>query len=541
MHMGRDLEQRPCLNEDAMLAGDAATQTKRPIVVEMTDISKRFGPTVANDRVALTLCEGEIHAVLGENGAGKTTLMNILSGMYSPDSGAIAVRGETVWIDSPSDALALGIGTVYQHFTLVPNLTVLENIVLGARGRFILQLSEAERGLASMLTEFGLSVSPHVEIRHLSLGERQRVEIIKALLRGSRVLLLDEPTSVLTPVEVDGLFKILRRLRESGVSVVLITHKLEEALSVSDRVTILRQGRKVGEILPADLAMTSRAAAKQRIVELMFGGAEPVASVLRLNATADRNALLTLRDVNALGDRGAPAVRGLSLELRAGEIFGIAGVDGNGQKELGEVIAGQRRTAGGSVTIGGRDIANRGVPAAIKAGVGYVTDDRLGEGCVPGASVAENVVLKTIAKQPFSNGFWLKRGAINVHAQELVQEFNVKTPGTSTRMTLLSGGNIQKLLLARELAMNPTVLVCNKPTNGLDLQTAQSVLRMLRNQADQGRAVLLISSELDEILEVSDRVGVMYNGELVGVFPRAQAEIETIGRLMLSGRAEAAA
>lgn len=541
MHLGRDLEQRPCLNEDAMLAGDAATQTKRPIVVEMTDISKRFGPTVANDRVALTLCEGEIHAVLGENGAGKTTLMNILSGMYSPDSGTIAVRGETVRIDSPSDALALGIGTVYQHFTLVPNLTVLENIVLGARGRFILELSEAERGLASMLTEFGLSVSPHVEIRHLSLGERQRVEIIKALLRGSRVLLLDEPTSVLTPVEVDGLFKTLRRLRESGVSVVLITHKLEEALSVSDRVTILRQGRKVGEILPADLAMTSRAAAKQRIVELMFGGAEPVASVLRLNATADRNALLTLRDVNALGDRGAPAVRGLSLELRAGEIFGIAGVDGNGQKELGEVIAGQRRTAGGSVTIGGRDIANRGVPAAIKAGVGYVTDDRLGEGCVPGASVAENVVLKTIAKQPFSNGFWLKRGAINAHAQELVQEFNVKPPGTSTRMTLLSGGNIQKLLLARELAMNPTVLVCNKPTNGLDLQTAQFVLRMLRNQADQGRAVLLISSELDEILEVSDRVGVMYNGELVGVFPRAQAEIETIGRLMLSGRAEAAA
>ena len=516
-------------------------QGERAIVVEMTDISKRFGPTLANDRVALTLREGEIHAVLGENGAGKTTLMNILSGMYSPDSGSISVRGQAVQIASPSDALGLGIGTVYQHFTLVPNLTVLENVVLGAKGRFVLDLSEAERTLNEMLSEFGLSVSPHAEIRHLSLGERQRVEIIKALLRGSRVLLLDEPTSVLTPVEVDGLFKILRRLRESGVSVVLITHKLEEALALSDRVTVLRQGRKVGELPPRDLTAALRAAAKQRIVELMFGGAAPDAPARALVLHEAAASLLTLRNVNALSDRGALAVRNLSLELRAGEIFGIAGVDGNGQKELGEVIAGQRRTTNGSVTIGGRDIANRGVPAAIKSGIGYVTDDRIGEGCVPGASVAENVVLKTIAKKPFSSGFFLKRGAIDAHARELIQEFNVKTPGTGTRMTLLSGGNIQKLLLARELAMNPTVLVCNKPTNGLDLQTAQFVLRTLRNQADEGKSVLLISSELDEILEVSDRVGVMYNGELVGIFPRAQVEIETIGRLMLSGRVEAAA
>lgn len=524
------------------MANQPATQEAGPIVIEMTDISKRFGPTLANDRVSLILREGEIHAVLGENGAGKTTLMNILSGMYQPDSGTVTIRGQAVQIASPSDALRLGVGTVYQHFTLVPNLTVLENIVLGMKGGFVLELSEAERRLNAMLAEFGLSVSPHAEIRHLSLGERQRVEIVKALFRGSRVLLLDEPTSVLTPVEVEGLFKILRRLRSEGVSVVLITHKLEEALELSGRVTVLRQGRKVGELLPADLTGASRAAAKQRIVSLMFGGTAPgeTIAVSGPQPSEDRP-LLTIRDVSAASDRGAPAVRDLSLELHAGEVFGIAGVDGNGQKELGEVIAGQRRAARGSVVIDGRDIADRGVPAAIKAGIGYVTDDRIGEGCVPGASVAENVVLKTIGKKPFSNGFWMKRGAIDAHARELIQEFNVKTPGASTRMTLLSGGNIQKLLLARELAMNPTVLVCNKPTNGLDVQTAQFVLRTLRAQADEGKAVLLISSELDEILEVSDRIGVMYNGELVGVFLRAEVEIETIGRLMLSGRAEAAA
>ena len=524
-----------------MLASHPTTQSERPVVVEMAEISKRFGPTLANDRISLTLRAGEIHAVLGENGAGKTTLMNILSGMYSPDAGRIAVRGETVQIASPSDALRLGIGTVYQHFTLAPNLTVLENIVLGAKGGFILELNSAEAKLTEMLTEFGLSVSPHAEIRHLSLGERQRVEIIKALLRGSKVILLDEPTSVLTPVEVDGLLRILRRLRESGVAVVLITHKLEEALALSDRVTVLRAGRKVGELPPAELSATSRADAKSRIVEMMFGGGAPTETAPAPAATRATVSLLTLRNVTARSDRGALAVRDLSLELRAGEIFGIAGVDGNGQKELGEVIAGQRRATGGGVTIGGRDIANRGVPAAIGSGIGYVTDDRLGEGCVPGASVAENVVLKTIAKRPFSNGFFLKRGAIDAHARALIKAFNVKTPGTGTRMTLLSGGNIQKLLLARELAMNPTVLVCNKPTNGLDLQTAQFVLRTLRQQADGGKAVLLISSELDEILDVSDRIGVMYNGELVGVFTRAEADIETIGRLMLSGRNEAAA
>ena len=519
-------------------------------VVEMEGISKRFGPVRANEDVSLTLRAGEIHAVLGENGAGKTTLMNILSGMYHPDAGTIRIAGCPVSIASPAAALRQGIGTVYQHFTLVPNLSILENVVLGMDAGFVLDLADAERRLREMLSDFGLQATPRTEVRHLSLGERQRVEIIKVLFRGSRVLLLDEPTSVLTPVEVEGLFRILRRLKSEGVAVVLITHKLEEALGVSDRVTTLRQGRNVGVLEPEEIVGAARGDAKRRIVELMFG-TEPQAASLELRASsskpqaesavgsrqsAEATTLLSVQEVTVRDDRGAEAVRDLTLELRAGEILGIAGVDGNGQKELGEAIAGQRHVAEGRIALDGRDITNKSVSVVSRAGVGYVTDDRLGEGVVPFASVAENAVLKTIARKPFSKrGFWLDRGAIETHARKLVHEFDVRTPGTSTRMTLLSGGNIQKLLLARELATNPTVLVCNKPTNGLDVRTAQFVLRTLRGVADEGKAVLLISSELDEIMEVSDRIGVMYNGQLVGIFPRADADLETIGHLMLSG------
>jgi simple sugar transport system ATP-binding protein len=517
----------------------------RSSLVDLSDISKRFGAVQANDRISLSLREGEVHALLGENGAGKTTLMNILSGMYQPDSGAIRIAGKEVAISSPSDALRRGIGTVYQHFTLVPNLSIVENVILGMDRGFMLDLAAAERQLGEMMAGFGLTASPRTEVRHLSLGERQRVEIIKALFRGSRVLLLDEPTSVLTPVEVEGLFTIIRRLKTEGVAVVLITHKLEEALEVSDRVSILRQGRKVAELSPADIAGAARGATKQRIVELMFGteqsavNHQPSATSAEPQATSSKETLLSVQGVMADDNRGATAVRGLSLELRAGEIVGIAGVDGNGQKELGEIIAGQRHAAAGSVRLAGRDITNRGVSAASRAGVGYVTDDRLGEGAVPGASVAENVVLKTVGRAPFSKrGFWLDRRAIEAQAHTLVERFDVRTPGVDARITQLSGGNIQKLLLARELAMNPKVLVCNKPTNGLDVRTAQFVLRTLRKQADEGKAVLLISSELDEILEVSDRIGVMYNGELVGLFDRGEADLETIGHLMLSGSTE---
>lgn len=503
-------------------------------LVEMRGITKRFGPTLANADISVILREGEIHAILGENGAGKTTLMSILAGMERQDAGQILLGGQEVAIASPADALRRGIGTVYQHFTLVPNLSVIENIVLGTDQRFFLDLRAAERRLAEMLGDFNLNVSPQTEVRHLSIGQRQQVEIVKVLFRDSRVLLLDEPTSVLTPLEVDGLLDILRRLRERGVAVVLITHKLEEALRVSDRITVLRAGRKVGDLGPRDLAAGDRAQSKERIVELMFGGAPPRDAALG-HRPATGSALLTLTDVTAVGDRGTPAVRDLSLELREGEVFGIAGVDGNGQKELGEVIAGQRPTTRGRVVLAGHDITNGGVAAAARRGIGYLTDDRLHEGCVPSASVEDNLALKSIARPPFSNGVWLDRGAITARARELVRRFDIRTPSTSTRISLLSGGNIQKLLLARELSIEPRVLVCNKPTNGLDLQTAAFVVRTLRRQADAGKAVVLISSELDEILDISDRIGVLFNGRLVAVFPRAEADVETIGRLMLDG------
>ena len=519
---------------DGLSAPAAAPSPITPSpIVQMRGISKRFGPVVANDRISLDLWPGEIHAVLGENGAGKTTLMNVLAGMYQPDAGTIRIAGEDVQITSPADALQRGIGTVYQHFTLVPNLSILENVVLG-EGGVLVELAVAEGRVTSLLADFGLDVSPHTEIRHLALGQRQRVEIIKVLFRGSRVLLLDEPTSVLTPGEVTSLLDLLRRLRDQGIAVVLITHKLGEALAVSDRVTILRGGRNAGDLGPDVMSGASRESVRQRIVERMFGGAQP-AEMRPPNRQQSGDAVLSLRDISTLGDRGVPALRDLSLELHGGEVFGIAGVDGNGQKELGEVIAGQRPVSSGQVLFDGVDITNRGVGAATRLGIGYVTDDRLHEGSVAGSSITDNVALKSIGRRPFSNGFWLNRRAMDEHARRLIAEFDVKTPGPDTAIGMLSGGNIQKLLLARELALDPKLLVCNKPTTGLDLRTARFVLQSLRRQADAGKVVVLISSELDELMEISDRIGVMYNGQLVADMPRIEADPEALGDLMLGG------
>jgi general nucleoside transport system ATP-binding protein len=415
----------------------------------------------------------------------------------------------------------------------VPNLSILENIVLG-EGGFLVNLGAAEDKVAALLADFGLDVSPQTEIRHLALGQRQRVEIIKVLMRGSRVLLLDEPTSVLTPGEVTSLLDLLRRLRDQGIAVVLITHKLGEALAVSDRVTILRGGRNAGDLGPDVMSGANRESVRQRIVEQMFGGSQPAQTRLS-DRHQSGDALLSLRAISTLGDRGAPALQELSLDVNRGEVFGIAGVDGNGQKELGEVIAGQRQVTSGQVLFDGVDITNRGVAAATRIGIGYVTDDRLYEGSVAGSSITDNVALKSIGRRPFSNGFWLNRRAMEEQARRLIADFDVKAPGPDTAIGMLSGGNIQKLLLARELALDPKLLVCNKPTTGLDLRTANFVLQSLRRQADAGKVVVLISSELDELMEVSDGIGVIYNGQLVAVMPRAEANLELLGDLMLGG------
>lgn len=509
-------------------------------LIELRGITKHFPGVVANDDIFLTIRGGEIQTLLGENGAGKSTLLNILSGMVQPDRGQILIDSQVAALTSPHEALKRGIGTVYQHFTLVPTLSVIENVMLGSETPFLLNLRQAERRLQEWLGDFGLTVSPQVEVRHLSLGQQQRVEIIKALFRGSRVLLLDEPTSVLTPAEVSELAVILRRLKTRGVAVVFITHKLEEALTLSDRITVLRQGQRVGEVGPDRLAPRDRAVATEHILKLMFGTASswppPLATgrmPLESKSSLSAEPVCILKEVTALSDRQALSLNRVSLELYTGEILGIAGVDGNGQKELGEVLAGQRRVSAGQIIINGVNIANGGTAAARRAGLGYLTDDRLGEAGVPSLSVAENAVLKVMHQPPFSRWTMLNRGAIAAHAARLVRQFKIVTPGPWARLGTLSGGNIQKLLLARELAAQPKVLVCNKPTQGLDALTAQFVLETLRAQAERGMAVLLISAELDELLACSDRIGVMYNGRLLDVGPRVQANVEAIGRLML--------
>ncbi len=516
--------------------------------VELRGITKRFPGVVANDQISLVIRGGEMQTILGENGAGKSTLINILSGMLQPDEGQILLRGQEVKLVSPQEALKLGIGTVYQHFTLVPNLSVIENVILGADNRgVLLNLRRAEQQLQQTLGvgDFGWVVSPYLEVQHLSRGQQQRVEIIKALYRGSQVLLLDEPTSVLTPLEVNELFEILRRLKAKGVAVVFITHKLDEALALSDRVTVLRQGRCVGQLGPEELSEQDRNEITRRIVGMMFGhlapfptpssstGATPSASERSASHLTSDQPVCILDNITALGDRGTVAVRGVHLRLQPGEIFGIAGVDGNGQKDLAEVIAGQRAVVRGEVILEGVNVTNQGTSAAERAGIGYITDDRFGEGCVSSLSVAENLVLKVVNRPPFSRWTVLNRPVIEQYAQSLIQRLNIKTSGPWARVETLSGGNIQKLLLARELAATPKVLICNQPMQGLDVLTAQFVLRTLREQADQGTAVLLISSELDEIIALSDRIGVMYNGQLVEVSPQYLADRETIGRLML--------
>lgn len=513
-------------------------QIEKPILnplLELRGLTRRFPGVVANDDISLTIRAGEIQTILGENGAGKSTLLNILSGMLRPDAGQILINGQPITLASPHEALGYGIGTVYQHFTLIPTLSVLENVVLGLDIGFVLNLRQAEQRLNDMLGDFGLAVSPHMAVQHLSLGQQQRLEIIKTLFRGSRVLLLDEPTSVLTPPEVGELFGILGRLKAQGVAIVFISHKLDEALTLSDRITILRQGRRVGELGPEELAQSDRESLTRRIVTLMFGEASPFENPAASPGAPHRagEAVCSLHNVTAESDRGLSAVRNLSLDLHAGEILGIAGVDGNGQKELGELLAGQRPIKSGQIRLAGRDITHCGPAAAKKAGIAYVTDDRLGEATVPALSLAENAALKGVGQPPFSQHTILNRTAMAAHARRLMQQFNIKAPGPGVRLGTLSGGNIQKLLLARELASQPKVLVCNKPTPGLDVLTARFVLQTLREQADRGMAVLLISAELDELLAYSDRIGVMYNGSLPAVLPRDQADRETLGRLML--------
>jgi len=523
-------------------------------IVELVGITKAFPGVLANDRVDLTLRRGEVHCLLGENGAGKSTLIGILSGLNRPDAGTIRIEGVETAISSPRTALDLGIGTVHQHSALIPALSVLENLMLGDNRRLRLDESGARRRLAELAELLGLDVDPDTKAADLALGHQQQVEIIKALWRGSRVLILDEPTSMLTPQGVAELTKVLARLKEQGQAVVFITHKLHEALSLGDFISILRQGRLAGTIDRQALQAKPAEELRAEIVRIMFGEeARTVADVAELReelveaeapVKVDLSAetVLELRDVSASGEGAELGLESVSLELKQGEILGVAGVDGNGQRALAEVIAGQRGASHGEVLLYGGPVTRFAVSARQKLGLRYVTDDRLGEGIVGSLPVGLNLFLKRVGERPFWKHGRIQRAAVDERAGELVREFDVRTPGVGTRAGTLSGGNVQKVLLARELSFEPKVVVFNKPTYGLDVKTTATVRDLIRQLADGGGAALVISTDLDELLEIGDRIAVLSRGRLVGVVANGPGAAEEVGRLMVgSAGAEVAA
>ena len=496
----------------------------------MRGITKRFPGVVANEDVDFEAAAGEVHALLGENGAGKSTLSNILTGLYRPDEGEIFLHGRQVEFHSPRDALDAGVSMVHQHFRLVERFTVAENVLLGDHRRegraFRLRSRATERRVAELGERYGLAVDPRANVWQLSVGEQQRVEILKALYLDARILILDEPTAVLTPQEAEVLFGTLREMAADGRTIVFISHKLHEVKAVSDRVTVLRAGRNVATVNAAE-------ATPRSLAELMVG--RGLGEGVRAEAREPGEVLLALEDVWADGDRGGSAVKGVSLSVRAREIVAVAGVAGNGQRELAEAIAGIRPATKGSVRVAGK-IPRPGDPrAAIAAGVAYVPEDRLGTGLAPSVSIASNLALKSYRKPPASTGPLLRLRRIQARALELIKRYRIAAPGPQAPVRLLSGGNLQKVVLAREFSGQPKVLVAASPTRGLDVGAIESVHTYLHEAAANGVGVLLLSEDLDEILTLADRIAVLYEGRVAGETPRAEANVEEIGLLMAGG------
>jgi simple sugar transport system ATP-binding protein len=497
----------------------------------MRAITKLFPGVVANDGVDFEAAAGEVHALLGENGAGKSTLSNILTGLYRPDAGEIYLYGEQVDFHVPRDALEAGVCMVHQHFRLVEPFTVAENVVLGdhrGEGRaFRLRRRAIERRVAELSKRYGLHVDPRARIWQLSLGEQQRVEILKALYREARILILDEPTAVLTPQEADVLFQTLREMANEGRTVIFISHKLHEVKAVADRVTVLRGGKTIATVSTED-------ATPRSLASLMVGRELAAEGGVPRAESAPGAPVLELDGVWAPGDRGDDAVRGVTLEVCAGEILAIAGVAGNGQRELAETIAGMRHHTRGEVRVGGRKL--RGDPrSAQAAGVAYVPEDRLGTGVAPSLSIASNLVLRSYREQPASRGPLLRLGAIRERAIDLIRRYAIAAPGPSVPARLLSGGNLQKVVLAREFTGQPKLVVAASPTRGLDVGAIETVHAYLRDAAANGVAVMLISEDLDEILALADRIAVMYEGGIAGITSRADADVDEIGLQMAGG------
>jgi len=502
-----------------------------PNAFEMRGVVKRFPGVLANDHIDFSCKAGEVHALLGENGAGKSTLMNILAGLYRPEAGEIFVNDERVSFRSPQDAISHGIGMVHQHFMLVPSHSVAENVVLGLNNpRFFLNLSRVEEQVMALGEQYGLKVNPRAKIWELSVGEQQRVEVLKMLFRGAKVLIMDEPTAVLTPQEVDTLFLTLRDMTKRGHTIVFISHKLDEVVSIAERVTVLRRG-----IVTAS-GESTKGTTKEQLAKLMVG--RDVLFLLEKKKAQPGDVVLSVDKLCAENDRGLPGLRDVSLQVRAGEILGIAGVAGNGQRELAEVLTGLRQPTSGKLLFGNMTLDGHTNWMEVGQKLAHIPEDRTAVGSVPALSVAENLILKSYNRPPISTRWSINYSAVHQNGARLVEQYKIATPTVDTPVRMLSGGNLQKVILAREISGQPKLMIAVHPTRGLDVGAIEGIHKILIELRDQGAAILLISEELDEVFSLADRIAVMYEGRIVGETSPERANLNTVGLMMAGTKVE---